>query len=238
MGVSVIIGAAGGIGSALVARLAAQPGAGPILALSRSRPDALPPGVAWAPVDLADEASLRQAAEGLDPEVPLDRVLVATGRLHVAGRAPEKSWRHLEAEALMAAFAANAVGPAMAAKHFLPRLPRDQPSVFAALSARVGSIGDNRLGGWYGYRASKAALNQLIRSLAVELARQRPQAICVALHPGTVDTGLSAPFQAGVSAEALFTPDFSAERLLEVLASLSPSDSGGFFAWDGQQIPW
>ncbi|MCG9916705.1 MAG: SDR family NAD(P)-dependent oxidoreductase [Phenylobacterium sp.] len=238
MGASVIIGAAGGIGAALVARLAAQPNAGPVLALSRSRPETLPSGVMWRPIDLEDESSILRAADSLDPEVPLDRVLVTTGRLHIAGRPPEKSWRHLEAEALMAAFAANAVGPAMAAKHFLPRLPRDRPCVFAALSARVGSIGDNHLGGWYGYRASKAALNQLIHTLAIELARQRPQAICVALHPGTVDTGLSAPFQAGVSGEALFTPEFAAERLLEVLAGLTAGDSGGFFAWDGQPVPW
>jgi NAD(P)-dependent dehydrogenase (short-subunit alcohol dehydrogenase family) len=238
MGASIVIGAGGGIGGALVKRLAAGPGGGPVLALSRTRPDALPAGVTWGPIDLSDEASIAAAAAAIDAETPLDRVLVATGRLQVLGRPPEKSWRHLEAEALMAAFADNAVGPALAAKHFLPRLPRDRRSVFAALSARVGSIEDNRLGGWYGYRASKAALNQLVRSLAIELARQRPQAICVALHPGTVDTGLSAPFQGAVSAEKLFTPDFAAERLLAVVDGLGPADNGGFFAWDGQPIPW
>ncbi|MDP3490030.1 MAG: SDR family NAD(P)-dependent oxidoreductase [Phenylobacterium sp.] len=238
MGARVVIGASGGIGSALIARLAARPEAGPVLALSRTRPDNLPEGVTWGPLDLGDEPTIEAAAAALDPDVPLDMVLVATGRLSAAGRTPEKSWRYLDAEALTAAFLDNAIGPALAAKHFLPRLPRDQACVFAALSARVGSIGDNSLGGWYGYRASKAALNQLIRTLAVELARQRPQAICVALHPGTVDTGLSAPFQSGVSAEKLFTPDFAAERLLAVLDGLTPADSGGFFAWDGQPIPW
>ena len=238
MGASVVIGASGGIGAALVERLAARPDGGPILALSRRRPEALPPGVTWRSIDLTDEPSIAAAAGSLDPDLPLDRVLVATGRLQALGRPPEKSWRQLEAETLMAAFADNAVGPALAAKHFLPCLPRDRPCVFAALSARVGSIGDNRLGGWYGYRAAKAALNQTIRSLSIELARQRPQAICVALHPGTVDTGLSAPFQSGVSAEKLFTPDFAAERLLAVLADLTPADSGGFFAWDGRPIPW
>jgi NAD(P)-dependent dehydrogenase (short-subunit alcohol dehydrogenase family) len=237
MGASIVIGARGGIGAALVARLAARPDAGPVLALSRTPPETLPPGVAWAPIDLGDEASIAAAASA-ELGAPLERVLVATGRLEVLGRPPEKSWRHLEAETLMAAFADNAVGPALVAKHFLPRLPRDRRSVFAALSARVGSIEDNRLGGWYGYRASKAALNQLIHTLAIELARQRPQAICVALHPGTVDTGLSAPFQGGVSAEKLFTPDFAAERLLSVLDGLGPADSGGFFAWDGTPIPW
>jgi NAD(P)-dependent dehydrogenase (short-subunit alcohol dehydrogenase family) len=238
MGASIVIGAGGGIGGALVERLAARPDGGPVLALSRTRPDALPPGVSWGEIDLGEESSIAAAVAAIDPNTPVDRVLVATGRLQVLGRPPEKSWRHLEVEGLMAAFADNAVGPALAAKHFLPRLPRDRRSVFAALSARVGSIEDNRLGGWYGYRASKAALNQLIRSLAIELARQRPQAICVALHPGTVDTGLSAPFQGGVSAETLFTPDFAAERLLSVVDQLGPADNGGFFAWDGQPIPW
>ncbi|MDO8901323.1 MAG: SDR family NAD(P)-dependent oxidoreductase [Phenylobacterium sp.] len=238
MGASVVIGARGGIGGALVARLAARPGGGPILALSRTRPENLPPQATWGPIDLSEEASIAAAAAAIDPDTPLDRILVATGRLQALGRQPEKTWRHLDAEALLAAFADNAVGPALVAKHFLPRLPRDRRSVFAALSARVGSIGDNHLGGWYGYRASKAALNQLIHTLAIELARQRPQAICVALHPGTVDTGLSAPFQAGVSAEKLFSPDVAAGRLLAVLEGLTPADSGGFFAWDGQAIPW
>lgn len=240
MGVRVVIGAHGGIGRALVERLAARPDDGPVLALSRTRPESLPAGVAWGAIDLSDEESIAAAAAAaaVDPDAPPDLVLVATGRLQVLGRPPEKSWRHLETETLMAAFADNAVGPALVAKHFLPRLPRDRRSVFAALSARVGSIGDNRLGGWYGYRASKAALNQLIHTLAIELARQRPQAICVALHPGTVDTGLSAPFQAGVSAEQLLSPDVAAEQLLSVLGGLTPAHSGGFFAWDGQTIPW
>ena len=238
MGASIVIGAGGGIGGALVDRLAARPGGGPVLALARTRPEVLPPGVVWAPIDLSDESSIAAAAAGIDAEWTIDQVLVATGRLQALGRPPEKSWRHLEAETLLAAFADNAVGPALVAKHFLPRLPRDRRSVFAALSARVGSIEDNRLGGWYGYRAAKAALNQLIRSLAIELARQRPEAICVALHPGTVDTGLSAPFQGAVSAEKLFTPNFAAERLLSVVDGLGPADSGGFFAWDGQPIPW
>jgi NAD(P)-dependent dehydrogenase (short-subunit alcohol dehydrogenase family) len=116
-------------------------------------------------------------------------------------------------------------------------MPRDRRAVFAALSARVGSIGDNRLGGWHSYRASKAALNMILRNLAVELGRTHPQAVVAGLHPGTVDTGLSAPFQRGVKPEKLFTADHSAERLLTVLERLTPADSGGVFAWDGQRIP-
>jgi NAD(P)-dependent dehydrogenase (short-subunit alcohol dehydrogenase family) len=122
-------------------------------------------------------------------------------------------------------------------KHFAPLMPRDRRAVFAALSARVGSIGDNRLGGWHSYRASKAALNMLLRNLAVELGRSHPQAVVAGLHPGTVDTGLSKPFQKAVAEGKLLTPAFSAERLLAVLDGLTPADSGGVFAWDGARIP-
>ncbi len=162
-------------------------------------------------------------------------MIVATGILQGDGIAPEKSSRELSADGLARYFAVNTIGPALVAKHFLPLLSRG-PAVFAALSARVGSIGDNRLGGWYGYRASKAALNMIVRTLAIELARTRPEAVCIALHPGTVDTGLSQPFQRGVPPGQLFTPQRSAEALLDVLAGLTPADSGGCFAWDGQRI--
>ncbi|MDP1618984.1 SDR family NAD(P)-dependent oxidoreductase [Phenylobacterium sp.] len=238
MGTSVVVGASGGLGAAVLTRLAAERPGARLLALSRQRPEGLPPQADWARLDLTDEASIAAAAEALGAGESVDLVFVATGQLHGPGLSPEKSWRSLDPDALMAAFQVNAVGPALVAKHFLPRLARDRRAVFAALSARVGSIGDNRLGGWHGYRASKAALNQMIRTLAIELARQRPQAICVALHPGTVDTALSAPFQGGVAHEKLFTPDFAAEQLLAVLGGLTPADSGGFFAWDGTSVPW
>jgi NAD(P)-dependent dehydrogenase (short-subunit alcohol dehydrogenase family) len=130
----------------------------------------------------------------------------------------------------------NAIGPALVAKHFLPLLARGRSTAFAALSARVGSISDNRLGGWYGYRASKAALNMLIKTLSIELARTRPEAVCVALHPGTVDTRLSGPFQRSVAPDQLFTPEVSGRHLLRVLERLVPSDSGGCFAWNGKAI--
>lgn len=238
MGTSVVVGASGGLGGAVLARLAQVRPDDRLLALSRRRSDILPPQADWAHLDLTDEASIAAAAEGLSAAGGVDLVFVATGQLHGPGRSPEKSWRSLDPDALMAAFQVNAVGPALVAKHFLPRLARDRRAVFAALSARVGSIGDNRLGGWHGYRASKAALNQMIHTLAIELARQRPQALCVALHPGTVATALSAPFQGGVAQEKLFTPDFAAERMLAVLDGLTSADSGGFFAWDGASVPW
>jgi len=221
-GRAVVIGASGGIGSALAAALAR--GGTEVHALSRATG-----------LDLGDEAGIAAAAARIG--APVDLVVVATGRLHGEGVAPEKSWRELSAEALARSFAVNAVGPALVAKHFLPLLPRRGRAGFAALSARVGSIGDNRLGGWYGYRASKAALNMLVKTLAIELARGRPDAFCVGLHPGTVDTALSAPFQRGVQPEKLFAPADAADRLLVVLGGLGPADSGGCFAWDGRPIP-
>ena len=146
--------------------------------------------------------------------------------------------RALSLESMTALFAINAAGPALVAKHLLPLTPKARTSVFAALSARVGSIGDNRLGGWFAYRSSKAALNMLIRTLAIEYRRTRPSGICVALHPGTVNTTLSAPFQAGMLDGKLFTPSRSAAALLSVMDGLGPDANGGFFAWDGSQIPW
>lgn len=236
-----VIGASGGIGGAFVEALAQDPGVGRLHALSRRRPQALPERAVWHEIELTDEDSVTRAGEKVAETSPrLHLVLVAAGILHdeARGLAPEKTWRHLEAEALMTAYRINAVGPALAAKHFLPRLDRDRRSAFAALSARVGSIEDNRIGGWHAYRASKAALNQLIRTLAVELARRSPQALCVGLHPGTVDTGLSKPFQANVTEGKLFTPPYAAARLLAVLDGLEPEDSGRLFAWDGARIPF
>lgn len=164
-------------------------------------------------------------------------VIVATGLLHDAsGLQPEKTWRALEAGSLERSFRVNSIGPALVAKHCLPLLARDRKSVFAALSARVGSIEDNRLGGWHAYRASKAALNMLIRTLSIELAHRNPTAICVALHPGTVDTALSRPFQRGVN--TLFSPPRAATCLLEVMDDLTSEHSGQLFAWDGQRIPF
>lgn len=187
-------------------------------------------------IDLLSEASIESAATSLRQDGPCHRIIVASGLLHDADVSPEKTYRDLGQAALMKYFAVNAVGPALVAKHFLPLLPRDEPGLFAVLSARVGSITDNRLGGWYGYRSSKAALNMLIKTLAIELARTRPQAICVGLHPGTVDTELSKPFQKNVAPDRLFSTAHSARQLLDVTDHLTPAQSGNCFAWDGQQI--
>jgi len=229
-----VIGASGGIGHALAERLSASELVARVFACSRSGRAPRHAKIVQRPLDLEDEASIAAVAASL--ERPLDLAIVATGVLHDRALAPEKSWRALDGAALERAFRINAVGPALVAKHFLPLLARDRKAAFAALSARVGSIEDNPLGGWHAYRASKAALNMLIRTLAVELARRRPRALCVALHPGTVDTALSAPFQDGVPAERRFPPRVAAAHLLAVLDRLEAADSGRLFAWDGAPI--
>lgn len=228
---ALVFGAGGGIGAAFVTELSATLRVAKVYAASRS---------AEAPwqFDLKDEARIEAVAKAAAAEGPLDLVLVATGVLHSPTLRPEKTWRSLDAAALAEAFAINATGPALIAKHTLGLLRRDAKSAFACLSARVGSIEDNRLGGWHAYRASKAALNMLIRSCAVELQQRNPAALCVALHPGTVDTRLSQPFQGGVPSSKLFTPAMSARSLLGVLDRLTPADSGRLFAWDGQAIPF
>lgn len=237
---AVVVGASGGLGRAL-AELMVESGAYErVVALSRQRPDGWEDGArrAWAAVDILKEESIVAGARFVATLGVPTRIVVATGRLSGLGLAPEKSMRALDARVLGDLFAINAIAPALVAKHLLPLTPRDRTSLFAAISARVGSIGDNRLGGWYGYRASKAALNMFIRTLAIELRRARPLGVCVALHPGTVNTALSAPFQAGVPAEKLFSPRQAAEALLRVMDALGPGDTGGFRAWDGSNIPW
>ncbi len=233
----VVLGAGGGIGSAVVDLLAASPRVEKVYAYVRTRPAPAHPKVESARFDLEDEASIAAAAANCIAGGPLNLVFVATGVLHDGIRLqPEKTWRALSAEALAKSFAINAIGPALIARHFLSAMPRGEKGVFAVLSARVGSIDDNRLGGWYSYRASKAALHMLVRTYAVELARQNSRALCVALHPGTVDTQLSRPFQASVPDAKLFSPHYAAERLLSVIDSLDVSASGKVFAWDGQSI--
>ncbi|MBN2854934.1 SDR family NAD(P)-dependent oxidoreductase [Halothiobacillus sp.] len=188
------------------------------------------------PIDYLDESALAAAAERVTQTEPLDFILIANGILHDDQVAPEKALGQLSAANFEHVFEINTIIPALIAKHFLPKLNRQSPAYFVALSARVGSISDNRLGGWYAYRASKAALNMLIRTAAIEVARRNKQAVVVALEPGTVDTALSKPFQNNVPAHKLFTPDQSAEHLLSVLDQLTPEQSGRFFGWDGHEI--
>jgi NAD(P)-dependent dehydrogenase (short-subunit alcohol dehydrogenase family) len=227
-----VFGASGGIGSAMVRQLAANPAVSIVHAGARSEGAGGPKLLPFR-FDLLNERSIAEAAANIGP---VDLVIVATGMLHDGSVQPEKSWRAQSPEGYAKAFALNATGPALIGKHFLPLLPKDRRSVFAALSARVSSVSDNRLGGWHAYRASKAALNMIVRNFAIELARSHPQAIAVTLHPGTVNTPLSQPFQRNVEPEKLFTPDYAAERLLAVLDRLTPEDGGTLVAWDGQRI--
>ena len=234
-----IFGASGGIGAALVAALAERGPGYRIYAGSRRGVPSNDPHTTPFAFDLREPASLGAAAELIARDGPLDLAFVATGMLVRAdGTGPEKSLKQITAQGLAEQFAVNTIGPALVAQAILPKLARDRRAVFAVLSARVGSIGDNRLGGWHGYRAAKAALNMLIRNFAIELRRSHPQAIIVGLHPGTVDTSLSAPFQRGVPQAKLFTPATAAGHLLDVIDGLSPADSGGVFAWDGTAIPF
>ena len=226
-GVAVVFGAGGGIGGTLVEAIQAADKFKHVVTFSRSTSPA---------IDLLDEGSLARAAAFAADLGELRLVIDATGFLHDDRQGPEKSWRQLDAANLARAFALNAVGPALIMKHVLPRLPRSGKAVFATLSARVGSIGDNRLGGWYSYRASKAALNQLVRTASIELARRSSDAICIALHPGTVATKLSAPFAA--SGSEVHTPAAAARHLLAVINQLTADDNGGFFDWRGQPVPW
>lgn len=233
-----VIGASGGIGSAFTESLAADPAVGAVIATARH--GAVPEGgrITALRLDLEDEASIAAAAAAArDRFGGLDLVIVATGILRGPGISPEKTHRQLDPAAMARVLAINTIGPALVAKHFLPLLPRNGRAIFAALSARVGSIGDNELGGWHSYRASKAALNMLIRNVAIEEARRNAGAVVVGLHPGTVATDLSAPFRRGVADGRLFTPDEAARRLLATLDGLVPSDSGGVFAYDGKRLP-
>jgi NAD(P)-dependent dehydrogenase (short-subunit alcohol dehydrogenase family) len=231
-----IIGCSGAIGRAFTRQLARAHKEATLHAFSRITQKPGAPNIRYHTIDYEDETAIAAAASLASADGPLDLVIVATGLLHEAARMPEKSLRDLSADNFRRLFDVNTILPALVAKHFLPVLSRDHRSVFAALSARVGSVTDNRLGGWYAYRASKAALNMIIRTAAIEVARNNKQAVIVGLHPGTVDSGLSEPFQGNVAEGKLFTPDFAAGRLLEVLAQLTPDHSGRCFAWDGKEI--
>ena len=227
-GLAVVVGASGAIGGALEARLRDDPRFADVVGLSRDGRPAL---------DLLDEATIATAASaiaerGLDVRLVID----ATGFLHGDGVMPEKSLRALDPAQLAHAFTINAIGPALLMKHLLPLLPRAGKSAFATISARVASLSENRLGGWYGYRASKTALNQLLRTAAAEIGRGKREAVVVSLHPGHVESRLSAPFGSG--GQPTQSPEEAATKLLSVLDGLTPADSGGFFDQEGRAIPW
>lgn len=230
-GSAVVIGASGGIGRAFETALIEEGAFEVVHGFARSRTGAQH-------LDFLDEASIAAAAAHVANGPAPALVIVATGLLHADAFGPEKALRDLDPKWLAQVYAVNAIGPALVAKHFLPIMPKSGRAVFAALSARVGSISDNRLGGWYSYRSSKAALNMLIRTIAIEERRRNDRAIVVALHPGTVDTALSRPFQANVQAGRLFDPERAALQLLDVIEELKVSDSGKLFDFEGEEIPF
>lgn len=231
-----VIGSSGAIGLALVERLASQFPHASVYACSSRKQSFVQSNVIGVELDYSSEESIAKASQKVWLGGPLSLAVVATGLLHHEHIQPEKSLRDLSFEQFELLFRANSITPAMIAKHFLPLMDRDSRSVFASLSARVGSISDNRLGGWYAYRASKAALNMLLKNASIEMARRGPYPIVLGLHPGTVDSPLSKPFQKNVPQGKLFTPEFCAQQLLTVLESASVEQSGKVFAWDGQEV--
>lgn len=242
-GLAVVVGAGGAIGAALLAQLQGQGHFDGVMGFSRAGvppsggATADPAKTDFGMLDLCSEPSIAAAAGAVSSTgLPLRLFINATGFLHGEGCLPEKSWRQIDAAHMAKAFAVNTIGPALLVKHFLPLLPREGKAVFATLSAKVGSIGDNRLGGWYSYRASKAALNQIVRTTAVELARRQRESLCVALHPGTVVSRMSDPFRKeGLDVRS---PEAAASQLLAVVDRLQAVDSGGFFDYRGEVLPW
>lgn len=224
---AVVIGANGGIGGALVSELMTRGSFNRVWPLSRNSVPS---------VDILDETTIENAASHLaEAGIAPRLIIVATGLLHKNGKGPEKSLRDLDADWMVENFRANAIGPALIAKHLLPLMPKTGSICFAVLSARVGSVSDNRLGGWHSYRASKAALNMLVRNISIEWQRKNPEAIIVGLHPGTVETLLSAPFKGNPATER-FPPAQAAAQLLDVLEALNVDQSGQLFAYDGTVI--
>ncbi|MEA5506731.1 SDR family NAD(P)-dependent oxidoreductase [Halotia wernerae UHCC 0503] len=190
-------------------------------------------------IDITDELQISECVQQIRTQVnKLHLVINCVGLLHEGNLQPEKSLRQLNSENLLRYFQINSIGAVLLAKHLLPLFRHGERSVFATISAKIGSIGDNQLGGWYGYRASKAALNMFMRTTAIEYGRSCPKTLVVTLHPGTTDTRLSHPFQNNVPAEKLFSVERTVDQLLTVIEQLQEGDSGQFFSWDGSRLPW
>lgn len=240
-----IFGASGAIGTAFVNAFAIQKD-NQVHAFSRSHKKFDQENVHSHQIDIQDETSIEKAITGACQNAPLDIVIITIGILHqnlnetdeTTSFGPEKSLSDLTAEKFQKLFEINTIGPALIAKHTLPLMNKDKTSIFCALSARIGSISDNRLGSWYAYRASKAALNMIIKTASIEMQRRKYKTIVIGLHPGTVDSQLSQPFQRSVSKAKLFTPEYSVSKMLNVIENLTPDETGKIFAWDGQEIPY
>jgi len=234
-----VIGASGAIGTEFVRQLADDEHVERVHAFARRPLGSAEGKIITGTIDICDAESVDRAADALQSDDKLDLVVVATGILHRGDVVqPEKSLREIDPAVMAEVFRVNTIGPANVARAFLPHMRRDSKTVFAALSARVGSIADNRLGGWMSYRSSKAALNMVLKTLSIEHARRYPDAVIAGLHPGTVDSALSAPFQRRVPEGKLFSPAQSVGYMLSVIDRLTPVDTGGFFAWDGATIDY
>jgi NAD(P)-dependent dehydrogenase (short-subunit alcohol dehydrogenase family) len=227
---ALVIGGTGGLGAALVQALQRDTSYTQVLCLGRSTAPAL---------DYADEATLAASAQWVAAQcasAPLRTIIVATGYLHTDGAGPERTWSQLDAQYLQRVMLINAIGPALVFKHFAQQLARDRMTRMALISAKVGSIGDNSLGGWYGYRASKAALNQIVKTASIEMTRRSKLSVCIAMHPGTVATALSDPFsKTGLNVRPA---DVAATEILQVVHALLPAQTGGFYDYKGESLPW
>jgi NAD(P)-dependent dehydrogenase (short-subunit alcohol dehydrogenase family) len=245
---ALILGATQGIGLGFVKHLLLQPNiskvfatyrtaeaAGNLLALQTANPNRL---ICLA-LDITDESQIVALIQTIQAQTKqLHWVINCIGVLHEGVLQPEKSLSQLNPERLMQYFQVNSIGAILLAKHLVPLLRHNDRSIFATISAKVGSIGDNQIGGWYGYRASKAALNMFMKTAAIEYGRKSPNTIIALLHPGTTDTRLSEPFQRNVPPEKLFSIERTVLQLWTVLNQLEPSNSGQFFSWDSAILPW
>lgn len=232
-----IVWGAGGIGTALATQIAAARKYNQVVLVSRRKIELQGEGVRSVRADFLNEVSLAKTFKAISKLGKISLLIVATGLLHDDELQPEKTIRQVSLEAFQKIFTVNVAGPALVAKHYASHMPHKDRTVFAAISARVGSISDNRLGGWYAYRASKSALNMFIKTLSIEWQRRNPECVCIGLHPGTVDTELSGPFQKGVKPDKLFTASYAAGRLLEVIEVKTAQESGNIFAFDGTKVP-
>ena len=245
-GTALVVGASQGIGLGFVKHLLATERIARVYATYRNPETAAQllalqeqPRLVCLPMDATKEAEIMQQVAYVQTQsTVLDLVVNCVGILHDDNLQPEKSLRQIDAVKLMQYFQVNSIPTALLAKHLQPLLKKSDRSVFTTISAKIGSIEDNRLGGWYGYRSSKAALNMFLKTIAIEYSRKNPHTIVVALHPGTTDTRLSQPFQRNVPPEKLFSVDRTVTQLLEVINSLTEKDSGSFLSWDGSPLPW
>lgn len=231
----VIIGSSGAIGNSFVEHYLKEETVEKIFTFSRSAADHISDKVFSFEIDVESQDSIQKAAEQIKDHI-IDRIIIASGILHTENFGPEKSIKDLNYETFAKVYSINTIGPALIGRYFIPLMNKNEKSVIAFLSARVGSISDNKLGGWHAYRASKAALNMLIKNFSIELSRTNKLAKVIGLHPGTVDTQLSKPFQRNVSENKLFTPEFAASSMAAVIDNLADNESGSVFAFDGSKI--